>query len=97
MNDFRFRLKAEDSPVEDGAPEITTREWSNEDRLSAMSEAQLLEIGGKLGAIRKALLMSFEIPMDPKVRRLLRMALGHAEEASQLAQAVVGSTQRRSR
>lgn len=87
-----LRLKHEDRITdEDGASENDVQAFT-EDVLSAMTEAQMLEINGKHGAIRKALLLTFDQQMSPSVRRLIRIALGHAEEASHLSAAVLGST-----
>lgn len=91
-------LKPEDRVEDDqeDAEEPTT--WLNqpvdEDVISAMTEAQLLQIMGKVGAIRGALLQTFNHQMSPAAKRLVRIALAAAEEAKTLSQGVVASTTR---
>lgn len=91
-----IRLKPDDRPADDPeGQDDAARAWVNRsadsDALSALTEAELLQIAGKVGAIKAMLLRTFDHPMRPEVKRLVRLALGHANEATTLSQAVLGS------
>lgn len=81
-----------DDVVEDDSQPVAV-----EDVLSAVTEAQILELLGKLGGIRSVLL---RVLGDPNRRsqspesRAIRTALGLANEGVQIAQAVTMSTTR---
>jgi hypothetical protein len=93
-----FRLKTADS-IDDGDQDIESPDDQgqpvNEDSISALTEAQLIEIAGKFGAIKAALLAVFNQQTSPAVKRPVRIALGAADEGIRLSQAVVASTGRR--
>jgi hypothetical protein len=92
MSDFLLRLKPEDMADIDDADRLN--QPANEDVISAMTEAQLLEVVGKLGAAQRFILRTFEQPMSPSARRPLRLAYGSVNEAIRQAQALVDSTRR---
>jgi hypothetical protein len=87
MSDNLLRLKPEDQAEPVNQP-------MNEDVISAMTEAQLLQVVGALGATQRFLLLAFEQQMSPSARRPLRLAYGAANDAIRLAQALVDSTRR---
>lgn len=93
-----FRLKPDDRADDADEREDTPAAWVNQpadsDTISALTEAELLQLAGKVGAIRAALLRTWDHPMSPPVKRLIRIALGATEEAKTLSQAVLGSTVR---
>lgn len=97
MNDPQpIALRPEDR-ADDG--DESTTAWLNQpadsDTISALTEAQLLEIAGKFGAIRTALLMFFQPHRGTLDRRgLVRTALAAAEQGTAIAQAVLGATRR---
>jgi hypothetical protein len=91
-------LKPEDRADDDDGSG-SAAPWLNQpadtDAISALTEAQLLEIAGKFGAIRSALLTYFQPHRGVMERKhLVRMALGAAEQGTRIAQAVLGSTVR---
>lgn len=83
--------------AEDTAEDPNDQPAIVEDVLSAVTEAQILELLGKLGGIRTVLL---RVLGDPNRRsqspesRAIRTALGLANEGVQIAQAVTMSTTR---
>ena len=88
-----FVLKPEDR-LEDPHQETHLNQPLNEDVISAMTEAQLLEVVGQLGSAQRFILRTFEQQMSPLARRPLRLAYGSVTEAIRLAQALVDSTRR---
>lgn len=88
---IEFPFKAEDQIEGDDQPVVV------EDVLSAVTEAQILEMLGKFAAVRTVLL---RVLGDPNRRsqspesRAIRTALGLANEGVQIAQAVTMSTTR---
>jgi hypothetical protein len=96
MDDQPIVLRAEDQ-ADEGTDLPTT--WLNQpadsDAISALTEAHLLEIAGKFGAIRTALLLYFQPHRGVMERRgLVRTALAAAEQGTTIAQAVLGATRR---
>jgi hypothetical protein len=93
-----FRLKQADS-LDDENQGIESADDQgqpvNEDSISALTEAQILEMIGRLGSIKAGLLAAFGQAMSPAARRPLRIAYGATDDAIRLGQAVVGSTARR--
>jgi hypothetical protein len=87
VSDNLLKLKPEDQAEPVNQP-------INEDVISAMTEAQLLEVVGKLGAAQKFILLTFEHSMSPSSRKPLRLAYGAVNDAIRLAQALVDSTRR---
>jgi hypothetical protein len=84
-------LKPDDAPDE---------QPTHEGELSALAEAQVLELIGKFAGIRTVLLRLFERPdhrLNPDQARAVRIALGYANEGVLIAQAVTMSTVRRRR
>ena len=83
-----------DQPIalrqEDQADDAPAREGS----ISAVTEAQLLEIGGKLGAAKLALLRGLEQTSTPAMRRAMRLAYGDVEQAIRLSQGVISASGR---
>lgn len=106
-----FRLKPEDSPpptqghpvpLADDDPSDEPREWRNqpadEDAVSALTEAQILEVLGKFGVIQTALIRYFEPHRTASERRdLARIALVAAQGGTAIARGIAGSTHRGSR
>lgn len=91
-------LRSEDRADNDDGDEQPTT-WLNQpadlDAISALTEAQLLEIAGKFGAIRTALLLYFQPHRGVLDRsKLVRTALAAAQQGTRIAQAVLGSTVR---
>jgi hypothetical protein len=104
-----FRLKyPEDSPaptqgfpapLNDDDPSDEPRAWLNqpinEDVISALTEAQVLEVLGKFGAIQTALIRYFEPHRSVTERRdLARIALVAAQAGTVIAHAISGGTMR---
>jgi hypothetical protein len=87
VSDNLLRLKPDDMAEPINQP-------MHEDVISAMTEAQLLQVVGALGAAQKYILLTFEQQMSPSARRPLRLAYGAANDAIRLAQALVDSTRR---
>jgi hypothetical protein len=95
-----FRLLPADRVEDDATAETidSIAPPTDEGALSALAEAQCLEMLGKFGGIRTVLL---RVLSDPARRgntpesRAIRTALGLANEGVQIAQAVTYSTTRR--
>lgn len=79
-------LRAED--LADDAPPVAGT-------ISAVTEAQLLEISGRLGAAKLALLRGLEQTSTPAMRRAMRTAYGAIDEAIRLSQATIAASGRR--
>lgn len=93
MIDGRFRVVDDPSEPLELQPEDRPTPVT-EDVLSALTEAQLIEILGLIGASQKFLLLAFNETMSPAARRPVRNALGRVQEARRLMDAVLGSTTR---
>jgi hypothetical protein len=87
VSDNLLRLKPEDMAEPINQP-------MHEDVISAMTEAQLLQVVGALGAAQRYILLTFEQSMSPSSRKPLRLAYGAVNDAIRLAQALVDSTRR---
>lgn len=79
---------------EDQAEPAWLNQPANEDTISALTEAQLLQVLGKIGVIRHGLIRTFDAPMSNAQRRWVRQSLSAAAEAQTLCQAVLDSTRR---
>jgi hypothetical protein len=90
---IEFRLMPDDR-LDDAPDDRHLNQPANEDVISAMTEAQLLEVVGRLGAAQGFILRTFEHQMSPSARRPLRLAYGSVNDAIRLAQALVDSTRR---
>lgn len=62
--------------------------------ISAVTEAQLLEISGRLGAAKLAILRGLEQTSTPAMRRQMRLAFGNIDEAIRLSQGVLSESRR---
>lgn len=62
--------------------------------ISAVTEAQLIEIAGKLGSAKLAILRGLEQTSTPAMRRAMRAAFGSVDEALRLSQGVVNASGR---
>lgn len=99
MSDFPIRWKTDDQADADSETvEQIAERMRYEGEVSALVEAQLLEVLGKLGAIRTVLLRALADPnrrTNTPESRAIRTALTLANEGVTLAQAITMSTARR--
>lgn len=89
-------LKQDDLPGDETVEQVTA--WVNEGELSALAEAQCLEMLGKFGGIRTVLLRALSDPSrrsNTPESRAIRTALGLANEGVLIAQAITMTTSRR--
>lgn len=93
MNDIRFELKSEDR-ADDTDRVHYLNQPETEDVISALTESQMLEVLGKIGAAQRHLLRCFEQHMPSAVRSQIRMVYGYQTDAIRLVQAIVDSTRR---